>query len=134
MIGSSDWNKLSIIAKKYNSLIEDSADTLGAKIDGKTSGIYSDISITSFYGSYIINGAGNGGMLCINDKKIYKKSLLLRSWGRSSSLYKEGSEKIENRFNVKIDGIDYDKKFIFDELGYNLEPSELSLHCIGTVI
>ncbi|WP_440694030.1 DegT/DnrJ/EryC1/StrS family aminotransferase [Candidatus Pelagibacter sp. HIMB1695] len=122
-----DWNKLSIIAKKYNLfLIEDSADTLGAKIDGKTSGIYSDISITSFYGSHIINGAGNGGMLCINDKKIYKKSLLLRSWGRSSSLYKEGSEKIENRFNVKIDGIDYDKKFIFDELGYNLEPSELS--------
>ena len=49
-------------------------------------------------------------MLCINDK-IYKKSLLLRSWGRSSSLYKEGSEKIENRFNVKIDGIDYDKNY-----------------------
>ena len=44
--------------KKYNLfLIEDSADTLGAKIDGKTSGIYSDISITSFYGSHIINGA-----------------------------------------------------------------------------
>ena len=46
----------------------------------KLPGIYSDISITSFYGSHIINGAGNGGMLCINDKKIYKKSLLLRSW------------------------------------------------------
>jgi CDP-6-deoxy-D-xylo-4-hexulose-3-dehydrase len=122
-----DWKKISIIAKKYNLfLIEDSADTLGAKIDGKTSGVYSDISLTSFYGSHIINGAGNGGMLCVNDKKIYKKSLLLRSWGRSSSLYKEGSEKIENRFNVKIDGIDYDKKFIFEELGYNLEPSEIS--------
>ncbi len=122
-----NWKKISTIAKKYNLfVIEDSADTLGAKINGKSSGIYSDISITSFYGSHIINGAGNGGMLCINNKKIYEKSLLLRSWGRSSSLFIEGSEKIENRFNVKLDGIDYDKKFIFDELGYNLEPSEIS--------
>lgn len=122
-----DWKKISNIAKKYNLfVIEDSADTLGAKINGKSSGTYSDISITSFYGSHIINGAGNGGMLCINNKKIYEKSLLLRSWGRSSSLFIEGSEKIENRFNVKLDGIDYDKKFIFDELGYNLEPSEIS--------
>ena len=55
-------------------------------------------------------------MLCINNKKLYEKILLLRSWGRSSSLFKEGSEKIENRFNVKIDGIDYDKKFIFSEM------------------
>ena len=50
---------------------------------------------------------------------------MLRSWGRSSSLFLENSEKIENRFKIKIDGIDYDKKFVFEELGYNLEPSEI---------
>ena len=45
--------------------------------------------------------------------------------GRSSSLFDEKSEKIENRFNIKLDGIDYDKKFVFEEIGHNLEPSEL---------
>jgi len=48
----------------------------------------------------------------------------LRSWGRSSSLFVE-SEKIENRFNVEIDGIPYDAKFVFEEPGYNIEPSEM---------
>ena len=43
-------------------MIEDSADTLGAKIGNKATGYYSDISITSFYGSHVISCAGNGGM------------------------------------------------------------------------
>ena len=64
-------------------------------------------------------------MLCFNNKSLYQKAKLLRSWGRSSSLFDENSEKIENRFNIKIDGIEYDKKFVFEEVGHNLEPSEL---------
>ena len=106
-------------------VIEDSADTLGATINGKNSGYYSDMSITSFYGSHIINCAGNGGALALNDKKIIEKAKLLRSWGRSSSLYDEKSESIENRFNVDLDGIEYDAKFVFETSGYNLEGSEV---------
>ena len=64
-------------------------------------------------------------MVCFNDKKQYLKAKLLRSWCRSSSLYDENSEKIENRFNIKLDGIQYDKKFVFAEVGHNLEPSEM---------
>ena len=121
-----NWEKIIPYLKKKNILIiEDSADTIGSKIKNKPSGIYSDISITSFYGSHIINCAGNGGMVCFNDKKLYLKAKLLRSWGRSSSLYDEKSEKIENRFNIKLNGITYDKKFVFEEIGHNLEPSEI---------
>jgi CDP-6-deoxy-D-xylo-4-hexulose-3-dehydrase len=121
-----DWNTIRSIADKYNLMvIEDSADTLGSTLNGKLSGSYTDWSITSFYGSHIINCAGNGGMLCINDDEIYKKAKLLRSWGRSSSIFDEKSEAIENRFNVKIEDIDYDAKFIFEEIGYNLEGSEI---------
>ena len=126
LIGNlANWIKIKKIAKSKNLIIiEDSADTLGAKINKISSGKYSDISITSFYGSHIINCAGNGGMVCFNDKKLYRKAKLLRSWGRSSSLYSE-SERIENRFNIKLDGIEYDKKFVFEEIGHNLEPSEI---------
>ncbi len=121
-----DWPEIRKIADKYNLVvIEDSADTLGATINGKSSGAYSDMSITSFYGSHIINCAGNGGALLLNDKKIIEKAKLLRSWGRSSSLFDEKSEAIENRFDVNLDGIDYDAKFVFEAVGYNVEGSEI---------
>ena len=52
------WDEIRKIADKYNlKVIEDSADTLGAKYNGNNSGYYSDMSITSFYGSHIINCA-----------------------------------------------------------------------------
>lgn len=119
------WSDLRSIAEKYDlCIIEDSADTLGGELKGKPTGYFSDISITSFYGSHVINCAGNGGMLCLDDEKMYNKAKLLRSWGRSSSLF-EDSENIENRFNIALNGIDYDSKFIFETIGYNYEPSEI---------
>jgi len=121
-----DWPRIRAIADKYNLIvIEDSADTLGATINGESSGFYSDMSITSFYGSHIINCAGNGGALAINDDKVMERAKLLRSWGRSSSLFDEQSETIENRFNVNLEGIAYDAKFVFETVGYNLEGNEV---------
>jgi CDP-6-deoxy-D-xylo-4-hexulose-3-dehydrase len=121
-----DWPKIKEIADKYNLVvIEDSADTLGATIQGRSSGAFTDMSITSFYGSHIINCAGNGGALAINDDSVMEKAKLLRSWGRSSSLFDEKSESIENRFNVHLDGIEYDAKFVFETVGYNLEGNEV---------
>ena len=120
-----DWKKIRKIANKHNLLVmEDSADTLGAKIGNKSSGIYSDISITSFYGSHIISCAGNGGMLLTNNKYFFNKAKVLRSWGRMSSLLKD-SENINKRLNIKLKGIEYDRKFVFSESGYNFEPSEI---------
>tara|TARA_Y100001978_G_scaffold201075_1_gene218635 strand:+ start:255 stop:1454 length:1200 start_codon:yes stop_codon:yes gene_type:complete len=122
-----DWINIKKLANRYNlKVIEDSADTLGATFEnGLSTGHYTDMSITSFYGSHIINCAGNGGALAINDIEIFKNSKLLRSWGRSSSLFDEKSESIENRFNVSLEGIDYDAKFVFEKVGYNLEGSEI---------
>jgi len=121
-----NWEKISEVADKYNlKVIEDSADTIGGTLNGKLSGSYCDWTITSFYGSHIINCAGNGGMLCMNDEKMIYDAKLLRSWGRSSSIFDEKSEEIENRFNVEVDGIPYDAKFIFEKIGYNLEGSEI---------
>ncbi len=121
-----DWDRIREIAAAHDlTVIEDSADTLGATLRGTSTGTRSDISTTSFYGSHVINGAGNGGMLCVNDDELARKALLLRSWGRTSSLFVE-SETIENRFDVDLDGVSYDAKFLFETLGYNLEPSEIS--------
>ena len=123
-----EWDNISALRGGRDTiLIEDCADTLGATLQGKSSGWWSDASITSFYGSHIINGAGNGGMLCVNSDSAAERAMLLRSWGRRSSLFGRGEgEQIANRFNVEIDGISYDAKFIFSEMGYQLEPSEIS--------
>ena len=121
-----EWDEIRKLANKYDlKVIQDSADTLGSYLNGKPTGFYSDCSITSFYGSHVINGAGNGGMLLTSDKALRDKAKLLRSWGRSSSLFAD-SESIENRFNVFLDGINYDAKFVFEDIGYQLEPSEIS--------
>tara|TARA_B100001939_G_scaffold324964_1_gene317360 strand:+ start:121 stop:1326 length:1206 start_codon:yes stop_codon:yes gene_type:complete len=121
-----DWVKIKKIADKHNlKIIEDSADTIGYTLNKKNSGKLSDVVTNSFYASHIINGAGSGGIVCFNDYKLYQHAKLLRGWGRSSATFNE-SEKIEDRFNIKISGIQYDKKYIFSKLGYNFLPSEIS--------
>jgi CDP-6-deoxy-D-xylo-4-hexulose-3-dehydrase len=123
-----EWERIKEIVSKKNKNIKiicDSADTLGATLFSKPTGSYCDAAITSFYGSHVINGAGNGGMLVTDSEDVFNKAKLLRSWGRSSSLFTE-SEAIENRFNIQLDGIQYDAKFVFEEIGYQLEPSEIS--------
>jgi len=121
-----DWRRIREIADRYGLIvIQDSADTLGAKLGSRNVGHFTDVSITSFYGSHIINCAGNGGAVCLNDDEAIKRAKLLRSWGRSSSLFSEDSESIDNRFNVSLDGIEYDAKFLFQLPGYNLEGSEI---------
>ena len=121
-----DYRKIIKIAKKYSlKVIEDSADTIGYSINGKNFGKYSDISTTSFYASHIVTGAGFGGMICFNDKKIYEEAKILRGWGRSSAIFNE-SESIRERFSAKVSGIKYDSKYIFLKMGYNFLPSEIS--------
>lgn len=120
-----DMKRLRKIAKKHNLIfIEDSCDTLAATYHGEPTGSYTDISTTSFYGSHIITAGGNGGMILVNKSSWNDTLRVLRGWGRSSSVFKD-SEKIEKRFNKKIDNIPYDAKFIFEEIGYNFVPSEI---------
>ena len=120
-----DLKRLRKIADDNNLIfIEDSADTLGATFDNIPTGKFSDVSTTSFYGSHIITAAGEGGMICCNDKKMDERCRVLRGWGRSSAINE--SEKIEDRFSIKLDNIPYDSKFIFEEMGYNFLPTEIS--------
>ena len=121
-----DMARLRAIADRYNLFfIEDSCDTLGAKFAGKPTGTFSHISTTSFYGSHIINAGSGGGIICVNDPKWYQRLLGLRGWGRTSALFAD-SEDVRKRFTSELDGIPYDGKFIFTEVGYNMLPLEMS--------
>lgn len=126
-----DLKKLAKIAKKHKLwLIEDSCDTIDARLDGKPTGVYSDISTTSFYASHIITAAGGGGMICFKDGALAKRALVMSCWGRDSTLFgaHEKSEEMKKRFKKgqNIGGLPYDAKFIFSEIGYNIQGLEVS--------
>ena len=126
LIGNvANWEEIYHFAKENNlKTIEDSADTIGYRYSTDINN-WSDVSTTSFYASHVVTGAGFGGMTCFSDKENYDLGLSLRGWGRRSSLYGE-TEDYERRYNAKIDGINYDDKYIFDDIAYNFLPSEIS--------
>ena len=121
-----DWNRIKQLADKYSLIVmEDSADTIGYSFDGGNTGQINDIVTSSFYASHIVTGAGFGGIMCTNNEAFAESATIMRSWGRASSLRDE-SEEVDQRFNTKVDGIEYDAKFMFNSMGYNFIPSELS--------
>ena len=130
LIGNvADWDAIRGIADTYGlQVIEDSCDCLGATLRGTPTGTRSDITVTSFALSHIITAAGTGGMVCVDDEALADRCLLLRRWGRRSEVQLFGSKRgVERNFFSAIDGdLEYDNLFIFDELGWNFEPSELS--------
>jgi CDP-6-deoxy-D-xylo-4-hexulose-3-dehydrase len=124
-----DWDVIRGIADEHHLLvIEDSCDALGQTLRGTPTGTRADISLTSFALSHIITAAGTGGMVCFDNDELADRALLFRRWGRRSELQLFGSLKgKENRFFSALDdGLEYDNIFIFDENGWNFEPSELS--------
>ena len=130
LIGNApDWDVLRALADEHGlAVVHDSCDALGSTLRGTPTGARSDISVTSFALSHIITAAGTGGMVCLDDPALVDRALLLRRWGRRSEVQLFGSGRGSgSRFFSEIDGdLEYDNLFIFDELGWNFEPSELS--------
>jgi dTDP-4-amino-4,6-dideoxygalactose transaminase len=124
-----DWDAVRAVADEHGlAVVEDSCDALGSTLRGSPTGTRSDVSVTSFALSHIITAAGTGGMICVDDDVLADRCLLLRRWGRRSEVQLFGSAKgSRSRFFSAIDdGLEYDNLFIFDEVGWNFEPSELS--------
>jgi len=124
-----DWDRIRAIADAHGlQVVEDSCDALGSTLRGTPTGTRSDITVTSFALSHIITAAGTGGMVCIDDDDLVDRCLLLRRWGRRSEPQIYGTRRgVDRRFFSSIEGdLEYDNLFIFDELGWNFEPSELS--------
>ncbi len=124
-----DWDVIRTIADRHDLLvIEDSCDALGQTLRGTSTGTRVDISLTSFALSHIITAAGTGGMVCFDNDELADRALLFRRWGRRSELQLFGSlkGKVDRFFSAIDDGLEYDNIFIFDENGWNFEPSELS--------
>ncbi len=75
-------DELTNIARKQKiTVIEDAAESLGARIGNQKVGTFGDLSIFSFAGNKIMT-TGEGGAITTNSKTLYEKLKLLRSHGR----------------------------------------------------
>lgn len=65
-------------------LIEDAAESLGAKVDGKPVGSFGDAAMFSFCGNKVIT-TGEGGMIVTDEQGICERLKLIRSHGRAET-------------------------------------------------
>ena len=80
------------ISKKYNiPLVEDSAEAVGSKYKGIRAGKFGIGSVFSFHRTKTIT-TGEGGMLLIDDDKLYERCMFLRDHGRVSGIPYYNSE------------------------------------------
>lgn len=70
------------LAEDYKlNLVEDAAESLGAKFDGRIVGTFGDAGMISFTPTKVIS-MGEGGVIITDSKDIYEKLKLIRSHGR----------------------------------------------------
>jgi CDP-4-dehydro-6-deoxyglucose reductase, E1 len=122
-----DWDRIREIADAHGLMVvEDSCDVLETYLRGTRTGERADIVVTSYARSHSMTAAGNGGLIAMNDAEWFDKTLMRRRWGRRSETYLFGSRKgSDERFGPLADGTPYDLIFVFDDMGYNFEPSEI---------
>ncbi len=76
------------LCKKYNlRLVEDCAQSHGAKHNGQTTGTFGDIGCFSFYPSKNLGAFGDGGAIVTNDKKIADDVKVFRNYGSEKRYY-----------------------------------------------
>ena len=90
-------------------LIEDAAESFGAKINEKKIGSFGDASMLSFCQNKVIT-TGEGGAIVTDSEEIYQKLKLIRSHGRENNSQYFSSNKVSD----------------YIALGYNFRMSSLT--------
>lgn len=79
-----DMDALEAIARRHGlTIIEDAAQALGAKYQGRCAGTFGAGGCVSFYPAKTLGCLGDGGCLITNDDRVYEQVMLMRDHGRS---------------------------------------------------
>jgi CDP-4-dehydro-6-deoxyglucose reductase, E1 len=99
-------------------IIEDCCDALGSTINGRMVGRVGVLSTASFYPAHHIT-TGEGGMVFTDSPKLKLQVERFRDWGRDCWCEPGEDNTCGKRFSF-----DYDHKYTYSEIGYNLKASE----------
>ncbi len=129
-----DMDRLMDIVKRYDLIyLEDTCDALGSTWDGKPLGTFGDISTCSFFPAHHMT-MGEGGFVAVNSAKKRMALASLRDWGRACycNTAKPGNVMTGTACGCRFDSwfkgqedIIFDHRYVFEEIGYNLKPTEM---------
>lgn len=104
-----DMDSILKIAKKNNiTVIEDCAQSQGAKYKNRFSGTMGKLGCFSFYPTKILGAYGDGGFILTNDYNLYKKIKRIRFYGIETvqnNKFKNKYYANENGLNSRLDEI-----------------------------
>ena len=107
---SCQMDKIIKLAKNYNlRIIEDFAESQGAKFSKKFVGTFGDFGCFSFYPTKILGAYGDGGFIITNNFNLYEKIKRIRFYGietnnKKNKFYSEYYAN-ENGVNSRLDEI-----------------------------
>ena len=109
-------------------VIEDSCDALGSRFDGKYVSTFGDMGTFSFYPAHHMT-MGEGGAIVTNDEELSLMARSLRDWGRACicpvcTISVNSNAFCPLRFSRTVIP-DYDRKYTYLNIGYNLKPLDL---------
>lgn len=113
---SANYAVLGDICRHYDiPIIEDAAESLGAKYKGQYSGTFGKIGVFSFNGNKIITTSG-GGMLVSQDAVLMEKARFLSTQARdASSHYEHSSVGYNYRMSNVLAGIGRGQLLVLDQ-------------------
>ena len=104
-----NMDEINKIAKKNKiAVIEDCAQSQGAKYKNKFAGTLGKLGCFSFYPTKILGAYGDGGFIFTDDYKIYKKIKRIRFYGIETvekNIFKNKYYANENGLNSRLDEI-----------------------------
>ena len=109
------------IAERYNCfLLEDSSQAHGAMILNKKVGSFGEISTFSYFVAHNMT-TGEGGMIVTSNEKLEETCRSLREFGRIDQ-----KDVADNRYYSDDVLTDYDRRYVFDRIGYNLRMTDIA--------
>ena len=85
-----EMKKIMDIAEKFKLfVIEDNAQSQGAKYNGKITGSWGNVNATSFYPGKNLGALGDAGAVTTNDENLAQKVRVLRNYGSQKKYYNE---------------------------------------------
>lgn len=85
---ASNMRQVMELCKKYNlRLVEDCAQSHGAKYVGRTTGTFGDIGCFSFYPSKNLGAFGDAGAIVTDDSELAEKIRVFRNYGSEKRYY-----------------------------------------------
>ena len=104
------------IAKKYDlKIIEDAAQSFGAKIRDRKVGNFGDVAATSFYPAKPLGCYGDGGAIFTNDDNLAEKCKAIRIHGTTTDKYNSELIGLNGRLDSIQAAVLLEKLTIFDE-------------------